>query len=331
MVSDQGNIGLSGTVFRVQCSNQPLHAAILGTYPLARSSGGCAFELLAEVQFGQLRVPSHVGDFAHIILRGPDWQSGYLASPQGGVAVYNVPDAPLVAFFDRACRQLHLIAYRPNRFHVATMPVVGSVLNPLIRDALALERKYMLHAAAVMTASGKGILLIADNGGGKTTTAMQLTMSGGRFLSDDLVVVERDPAGHWIAHAVREDLNLSQQTVSFFADLARDWPADRWTGKAKIPIPVSAVFEKQQLQEQMHIAMLCRLELGGPKAVIQPINPADALGSLLRANTFLPDQIPGADAFADLADLGSHCRCVHMQTGNDPHQFSIDDFESRLT
>lgn len=108
-------------------------------------------------------------------------------------------------------------------------------------------RGAVLHAAAV-SIEGKGLLLMAPSGGGKSTAAAILGAAGMPVLGDDSVVVSRGTDGIW-----------------------RLMPCASWTwaiGQRPAPVPLEwAVF----------------LEKGRPEKLI-PVRPAYAAWRLLTTN-----------------------------------------------
>lgn len=77
----------------------------------------------------------------------------------------------------------------------------------------------LLHAGAVITPGGKGVLLPAASGSGKTTLVTALVRAGFGFLSDELGVIEPATAR---VHPFPRALNLKDGTLSLFPDLRPD-------------------------------------------------------------------------------------------------------------
>lgn len=74
----------------------------------------------------------------------------------------------------------------------------------------------LIHAGAVVTPSGKGILFPAEAGSGKTTLVTGLVRAGFDFLSDEVGVIE---PGTVRLHPFPRALNLKNGTLEIFPDL----------------------------------------------------------------------------------------------------------------
>jgi dolichol-phosphate mannosyltransferase len=99
--------------------------------------------------------------------------------------------------------------------------VYTNILEPLLRFVLVSRGRMLLHSACVELA-GTGVMLSALTDTGKTGTVLRLLREhGGRFLSDDMTVIDRSGNASWFpkpltisAHTLRavsaEDLTRSE-------------------------------------------------------------------------------------------------------------------------
>jgi dolichol-phosphate mannosyltransferase len=99
--------------------------------------------------------------------------------------------------------------------------VYTNILEPLLRFVMVSRDRMLLHSACIELA-GTGVMLSALTDTGKTSTVLRLLREhGGRFLSDDMTVIDRDGNASWFpkpltisAHTLRavsaEDLTPSE-------------------------------------------------------------------------------------------------------------------------
>jgi hypothetical protein len=99
--------------------------------------------------------------------------------------------------------------------------VLGDVVHQLTYHAMVRMSEHsqefvLIHAGAVVTPGGKGVLLPASTGSGKTTLVTGLVRVGFGFLSDEVGVIEP-----WTArlHPFPRALNLRDGSLALFPDL----------------------------------------------------------------------------------------------------------------
>ncbi|MBT8370035.1 MAG: hypothetical protein KJO34_03665 [Deltaproteobacteria bacterium] len=195
---------------------------------------------------------------------------------------------------------------------------VSTVLVPILRDLLAARNKLLLHAAAVRCPNGCGILILADSGGGKTTTALSTLRQGSGFLADDLVVLQEVGQDIQIT-GFPELLNLSEQTVGFFPEIKEHFDfSTQIPASAKRRISAQTVYGAEYMLEtcHLHAIFFVQIEPDGPKTKLT--NPGQALGRLLRGHTFAKSQqIPKASV-SSFFTLLDRIPAFELHTGPDP-------------
>ena len=74
-------------------------------------------------------------------------------------------------------------------------PALTRVVTYALSAALRRRRRFELHsAAAVDPETGKGVLIVGPSGSGKSTLAVHLASAGWPFLTDDVLLLSREPA-----------------------------------------------------------------------------------------------------------------------------------------
>jgi hypothetical protein len=165
---------------------------------------------------------------------------------------------------------------------------------------------YFVHAAALQF-QGKGLMLIAMSGGGKSTTTWALCNHGFRYLSDelgpvDLTTLEVVPYPHALnlKKTPPSPYALPPQTVRTSRTL--HVPVEALPGGVQsTPAPLAAIF-----------FLFYRPDACSPE--IQPVNRAEA-GARLFANALNALAHPGEGLDAAL-ELAARCSCFEL-TSND--------------
>jgi hypothetical protein len=148
-----------------------------------------------------------------------------------------------------------------------------------VAAALLLGRlgRVLAHAAGLVHPRGGAWLLVGDTGMGKTTSCANLVRAGWEYLSDDQVVLGREPDGTLRAEGWVRRFNVDSGWGKEGAgpvgrrvqlDARTEWPG-RWLEAA----PLAGL-------------LFPRVEPASP-SVVTPIGPADALSRIVRAMPWL--------------------------------------------
>jgi hypothetical protein len=195
----------------------------------------------------------------------------------------------------------------------------GSLLYEFEHDLTVEVQKrrpdlYFLHAAA-LEREGRAVLLVAESGGGKSTTAWALLHHGFRYASDELAPIELSTGRvHGFPHALclKSDppgpYVLPRTVVR--TSRSRHVPVELLPcGLAPCPLPLDAVVFLRYREEQHEPAIRC---VGAAEATarlyVQALNPlahsADGLDAALQV-------VRGVRCFdLDAAGLGATCDLV---------------------
>lgn len=161
---------------------------------------------------------------------------------------------------------------------------VVCILNTLVDLACRLEDRLLLvHGAGLVSPRGRGLLLIAPGGSGKTTLAAALDAEGWRLLSDDVVPVGLDgrllalrgplclKEGAWpVLSSRRPDLARAPAVVRFGERVRMTAPAG--------PAPLASV--------ALGLMLFPRYQ-PGVAPVATPLAPEEALRRLVEADAVI--------------------------------------------
>lgn len=194
-----------------------------------------------------------------------------------------------------------------------------SVLIPVIRNLFLRQGKLLMHAGCVATPDGDGLLLVADSGGGKTTTSIALVRQGFRLVSDDLVVVSR-AKNEIRVEGIREPMNVNRKTIAFFPELSHLKHAIKKAKEVKIQIDPREIFGDTRVVTTARASALMIVNVGrdGPKLV--PIAGSSILSSLLKSHTFARGEPISSHSLDVLWPLLDTAKTFELFTGLEPER-----------
>jgi hypothetical protein len=204
------------------------------------------------------------------------------------------------------------------------LSVTGSLVAAL-RELLGNCDKALLHAAALRCPDGTGILINADGGGGKSTTALSLIRHGARMLSDDLVSLSWEDSGACIMTGFPESMNLTEQTFQFFDELRTLLPRYAREGEEAKNIKKMSVNPEDiypgcfcRHKNKLNVVLFTEISEDGP--VLEPLSPPQFLGKLIHAHTFADHQKLKPKISQKLLDLSFSIPAFTLKTGRDPER-----------
>ncbi len=164
--------------------------------------------------------------------------------------------------------------YRSAPAHVRReLARAGAILR------LRQRRRFFVHAAAVVSGTGRCILLVGDSGTGKSTIAYALHRAGWRLLGDDGVVLE-GRASHVVAHCWRRPAMVSVELASHFPELAaRSGDVEPGDQRRRAAIGI----EHARLAPVAAVIVLER----GAAGALEPIAASEALRELMRQSPWV--------------------------------------------
>ena len=193
----------------------------------------------------------------------------------------------------------------------------NSVLIPVIRELLLRRGKALLHAGCVVTREGDGLIIVADSGGGKTTTSIALAREGFRLVSDDLVALSKSQEGIRV-EGIRKPMNVNRRTISLFPELSYLASDLRKSTHAKIPVDPIEVFGLEKIATTAWVSAIffTQVDRHGPRLV--PMNVGEALKPLLKSHTFAASGPVAQESLDILWPLLESARSFRLITGYAP-------------
>jgi len=200
--------------------------------------------------------------------------------------------------------------------HVAPQDIDGAIASMVTAvSRLALDadpERLHLHCAG-LSLDGKGVLISAASGTGKTTLAAALTRRGWSYVSDEAVALESDSS---TAFGFPKPLGIKPSGRDLVPELAAGrvdlgLVDELWW---HVPARSLAAAVETELTPSV-IVILHRAPDGSTDtvSVATPIHPVDAVVALM-GQTMDPQRF-GAHAVAVLANLAARCSCVTLPVG----------------
>jgi hypothetical protein len=246
-----------------------------------------------------------------IMLHGPEGDRASVAVQAQGLSC---------AWLSPLADEVRFVARKANNRKVG-LSVAGSLVS-VLREILCRQGIPLLHAAALRCPDGTGVLLQAEGGGGKSTTALSLIRQGARLLGDDLVALVGEARGRLQMTGFAEPMNLTQQTMDFFPELAAlKAPAAGPVLKARVN-PAEVYPEGFWTgPTALDVCFFVQIHPEGP--AVEPLAPATALGRFLQSHTFSRGQTLAPAAAQRLLDLAERVPAYLLRTGSDPAALGV--------
>ncbi len=192
-----------------------------------------------------------------------------------------------------------------------------TVLLPMISELQVKHGRLLMHAGCVATPEGDGILLIADSGGGKTTTTLSMASHGFKYISDDLVVASGEPGG-LVFEPVREKMNLTRQTIGFFPQTAYLREALDNSPERKLPVAPVDVFSSDDITGQGHAIAIFILKVGPNGPRLTSLTADAILQPMLKQSNFARGEALSRERVDLLWQLLDQTQCYQLETGLKP-------------
>lgn len=184
----------------------------------------------------------------------------------------------------------------------------GSPLRSLLRWVLAAHGLHLLHAAAVGTPEGRGVLLCGPGGAGKSTTALSFLAAGLPFVADDYCLVRPDrPRAYPLYGVAKADATTLRLVEGL--DGRADRAAQDWRGKWQLPVA-------DRVAPHLDLDAVILPRVAERTGRLRPLSARDALTRILASTLF---QLPAASAvtLGALTGLLEHLPVFELEVGPD--------------
>ncbi len=258
----------------------------------------------------------------------PPWTTGdYLA--RGEIAGYNDNRFRAVFQFDSGILSLYDAERRIGLWWTqdfTQLPLYERAAPFLLLfhwwHALDRHDSFLLHAAAVGTENGAGLLLAGRGGSGKSTTAVACLLNDGWFyVGDDYCIIRAGEEGPTV-HSLYCSAKLDAKTLASFPTLSRKVPSPGgWRDpEEKVVLDLHRFFPKRLRKElPLRAILLPRVpkeNRGGRPNRFAPVGSGAAVRALAPSTLF---QLPGAGAnnFRMIAALANRLPCFQLELGSE--------------
>jgi hypothetical protein len=179
---------------------------------------------------------------------------------------------------------------------------------------------YWLHAAGVVSPEGVGVLIVGPSGSGKSTLTIGLVRQGWSYLSDDALLLRRQPDGI-VALAWRRHASVDASAAAAYADLPLGEETADPTGKPKRRVAIEAVYPARHRADCLPRALLFSRIVPHAPSVLVPLDPPTALKQLLsESGPALFDHVTMSQHLSILTRLLKQATPYELRAGLDLYQ-----------
>ncbi len=230
---------------------------------------------------------------------------------EGGTLLHFLDGGIVLVSDDGKSLHLTLTAEAITKGAIEDMVMVG--LAPLLR-----RRGYFLLHAAGVSKHGKGLIFVGQSHSGKTTTALNLVLSGWELLSNDVILV-RQLAGEMLAYPVPDVVTFRPKTLQMLPQLPMEKIGLQFV--PNIPLADNIVPASQLVSHwspPVPIGALCFSQIGHrPKTLIKTLMQAIALSIVLQESVDMWDSETLTEQTDLLTQLCLTIPCYRVALGTD--------------
>ncbi len=158
----------------------------------------------------------------------------------------------------------------------------------LVSLVLALRWRglFHLHAGALVTPGGRGVLIAGGTGAGKSTLTLALLEAGCSYLGDDAVFLATAPGALTVLGLPRP-FHVAPRTADAFPRIAPLLGSRLPAGQKRRLDPRAAWPGRERSSMGLPSAILLPSVVGGPTTSAEPLPSAEALGALIESSAYV--------------------------------------------
>lgn len=176
--------------------------------------------------------------------------------------------------------------------------------------------RYALHAAALRSPEGDGILIVASSDAGKSTMTMHLARQGWSYVTDDAVLLfSRNDVVE--ASSFRRNFGLDPDAVESFPEIER-YSEPVIADSQKLQVHADRLFPGKRVDDCVPRVLIVPEIVGSARSRLMPLKASDAFLSLMRQASFLtPEASDGALQAGMLSKLVGQTQAFRLEAGED--------------
>ena len=184
--------------------------------------------------------------------------------------------------------------------------------------ALRWHGRFHVHAGALVSPRGSGILVAGHSGAGKSTLTLALLEAGCAYLGDDALLLEACREGDRI-HAFPRLFHVAERTARAFPRIEPLLGSQLPAGDKRFLDPSVAWPGRQRPSMDAPSILLFPHVTGEAATVVEPFDSAEALGRLVESSTFVVvDGLPGGEEhLAALTRIADEASAFAVHLGKD--------------
>ena len=187
----------------------------------------------------------------------------------------------------------------------------------VLMKLLRLKGVFTLHAAALVSPQGRGLLIVASPGSGKSTLAIGLVKRGWHYLSDDAVLL-RSNQTEIEALALRKHFFVDAEAYDRYVDLAPGVVCEDAQGAGRHRLDMRRVFPDHYLSACTPSHVLFPQIVSRAKSETEPVTKSQAMNLLLHeSGPQLFDKRGMPEHLSILRALIEQCELIRLHSGRD--------------